>query len=284
VTGDGLEHESVQSIVNWPRVSPDGQRRAATRLDPITGVADVWVEDFDRGTRTRVTHEALSAQLPVWSPDGTRLAYLAGFSAPVLTIARADGTGTIGTLPCPRERCEPTDWSRDGRWLVVTAQTRTGSGSDVWLLPVAGGESRPVLHASYVERDARLSTDGRLVAYVSEESGRPEVSVRSLDEPPRRVVVSPGGGSQPVWARDGQALFFVDASGALRRVRVRAAADGRPELGPMTAVPVPAIGTGHWSTQYDVTPEVTRVHFLDQRSEPAPGEVGLVLGWRSILK
>jgi Tol biopolymer transport system component len=270
--------------VNWPRLSPDGRRRASARLDPITGVADVWVEDFGRGTRTRATHEALSAQLPVWSPDGTRLAYLAGFSSPVLTIAAADGSGTHATVRCPGDRCEPSDWSPDGRSLVVTVHARTGDKVDVWLLPVAGGEPRPILDASFVERDARLSPDGQLLAYVSEETGRPEVSVRRVAQPPRRIVVSPGGGSQPVWARDGRALFFVDASGALRRVPAKIAADGRPELGPATVVLVPKIGAGHRSTQYDLTPDGEAVHFLDMRSDPAPNQVGMVLGWRALVR
>jgi dipeptidyl aminopeptidase/acylaminoacyl peptidase len=285
VTGEDLQHEAVHSIVNWPRVSPDGTRRAAARLDPVTGVADLWVEDLERGTRTRVTYEPLSAQLPVWSPDSARLAYVSGFTSPTLAIAAADGTGGLGTIPCPRARCEPTDWSADGAWLVVTVRGPGNDRGDVWLLPVGGaGEPRPLLSEPYAERDARLSPDGHLLAYVSDESGRPEVSLRSLDGAPRRVVISPGGGSQPVWTRDGRKLLFVDPDGALRRVPVRIAADGRPGMGPATRLAVPPIGIGHWSTQYDLSPDEQSLHFLDGQPGASPRDIGFVLGWRGFLK
>jgi Tol biopolymer transport system component len=78
----------------------------------------------------------------------------------------------------------------------------------------------------YVERDAWISPNGRWIAYVSEEAGRPEVSVRSLLGPPHRVVISGEGGDQPVWRRDGAELFFVGLHGRLRSVSVHPGTDG----------------------------------------------------------
>jgi hypothetical protein len=47
---------------------------------------------------------------------------------------------------------------------------------------------------------------------------------------------------------------------------------------------VPPIGSGHWSTQYDVSPDGARIHFLDRKIEDAPAEFGVVVGWRELLK
>jgi len=72
-------------------------------------------------------------------------------------------------------------------------------GGDVWAVPIDQRKSpRPVLAESFNERDARVSSDGHWIAYVSDESGRPVVSVRSFSATPRRFVVSESGGDQPV--------------------------------------------------------------------------------------
>ena len=281
LSGDNLQVAPGRGIINWPRLSRDGTRLATARLDPLTGTADLWIDDLARGTRTRATHEHIAARLPVWSADGLRLAYVSGFTAPVLRVTAADGTSDGTTIPCPGKQCEPTDWSSDGQSLVV--QIPRDGQSDVWLLPVNGtGEARPLLTAPYAERDARLSHDSRLLAYVSEESGREEVSVRSLDATTRRVVVSPAGGTQPVWLRDGHTLAFVDPNGDLQLVSVRREADGRLVTGPLRRPRVPSIGAGHWFAQYDVTPE-GRLYFVERQPGASPTEIGVILGWRDLL-
>jgi eukaryotic-like serine/threonine-protein kinase len=141
-----------------------------------------------------------------------------------------------------------------------------------------------LLAEAYSERDGRVSTDGRWIAYVSDESGRPEVSVRSLLGSARRIVLSPGGGDQPVWRKDGGELFFVEPEG-----RIRALAAGRmsapdPTFGLRVALPVPPIGFGHWGTQYDVSPDGGRIYFMQRNRDAPPSIITVVLGWRSLLK
>jgi Tol biopolymer transport system component len=268
---------------NWPRISPDGTRLAYSRIDPRPGRTDVWVEDIARGVRIRASQSAL-AVVPVWSPEGDRLAYVAGsVQRGVLTISTADGTRTVGTVPCPGLRCDPSDWSADGRWILATVERE--ADQDVWLLPVDARDApRALLAQPFPERDARLSPDGRLVAYVSLETGQPEVSVQTIDGTLHRDVISVAGGSQPVWRRDGRELFFVDPDGALRAAPVSREVSGRPRFGSAVRLNVPPIGTGHWGTQYDITRDGRRIYFLDRAIDPAPAEFGVVVGWRELLK
>ena len=186
-----------------PVLAPSFPRRA-TAGPPTNrdGTPALWVEDLERGTRVRVATVGL---FPVWSPDGSRLAYVTGTrSEPQLSLIAADGTGGVTVLPCPRTHCLPTDWSPDGRSLIVNLGDKLDGKWEVWALsPDPNGSAQPLLAEPFTERDARLSPDGRWIVYVSEESGRPEVSVRSLSGPPRRIVISGGGGDQPVWRRDG---------------------------------------------------------------------------------
>jgi eukaryotic-like serine/threonine-protein kinase len=263
-TGDGERVLDETQAQNWPRVSPDGRRLARQRIDAMSGNPDIWVDDLDRGTRVRITTSPEPDMLPVWSPDGTRLAFVLGRpvgrpGARVLTIANADGSGVVRSFPC-RGECYPTDWTSDGLDLIVNVAD--AKGGDVWAMPASGtGASRPLLSAPFTERDARISPDRRWIAYVSEESGRPEVSVRNLSGPATRVVVSASGGDQPVWARDGSQLFFVNPQGRLQSVRVQRNGDAIP-FGLPVELNVPSIGFGHWGTQYDVSPDGRRIYFL----------------------
>jgi Tol biopolymer transport system component len=268
---------------NWPRLSPDGLRLARTRIDSLPGHSHVWVEDLVRGTRVRVTEPPIGL-IPVWAPDGARLAHVAGsVRRGTLTIAASDGTGVVATISCPGERCDPTDWSRDGRWLLATVYRERDQ--DVWLLPADGrGTAQPLLTQPFPERDARFSPDGRLVAYVSEESGRPEVSVQTIEAPRRRDVISVAGGDQPVWGPDGRELLLVDPQGLLRSSPVSVDASGTPSFGIPVRLDVPPIGSGHWGTQYDVSRDGRRIHFFDRRADPLPSEIGVVIGWRGLWK
>jgi Tol biopolymer transport system component len=270
---------------NWPRLSPDGQRLARQRVDRLRNTPDIWVEDLERGTKVRVTTAVQPDIRPVWSPDGRSLSYVSG-NLPfrpgkrVLNVAGADGTGVVRTLPCPGEYCEPTDWTTRGLLVNVLS----GRQADVWIVPTEGGATaEPLLAEAFTERDARMSRDGRWVAYVSEESGRPEVSVRSIAGPPKRLPVSGEGGDQPVWRSDGAELFFVDLQGHLRSVSVRWSGDGLPTFGLPSKLNVPPIGSGHWGTPYDVSPDGSRIYFLRRNDDPPPREIHVVIGWRALL-
>ena len=274
----------------WPRLSPDGRRMARQMIDPARGNPDIWVEDLQDGTLVRVTTAAGTEVLPVWSPDGRRLAYGSGSSLNErrLSLASTDGTGVTQELPCPGPDpyCEPTDWSPDGGDLIVnTRQTMNSAYGDVWRVSLAvGGSAEAILSGSFPEYDARLSPDGQWLAYVSEETGRPEVSVRAMSVPPRRLVVSNGGGSQPVWRRDGREMFYVDLDGHLRSRSVERHPRGELTLGPAVPLAVPLIGSGHWGTQYDVSPDGQRFYFIDYTAAPRPSEINVVIGWRALLK
>jgi hypothetical protein len=187
------------------------------------------------------------------------------------------------TAPCPGEYCEPTDWSHDGRELVVNV--RTARTSDIWTVPTGvGGVARPLLADAHTERDARIAPNGGWIAYVSDEAGRPEVSVRTISAASRRMVVSANGGDQPVWRRDGAELFFVNPDGRLQSAAVHWTADGLPRFGRAVELNLPTVGFGHWGTQYDVSPDGSRIYLLRRNDAPPPREIHVVMGWPALLE
>ena len=111
----------------------------------------------------------------------------------------------------------PTDWSRDGRFIIYH-QTDPKTKWDVWVLPAPGsGEAKPqpVVQTEANENAGTLSPDGRWLAYASDESGRYEVYVQSFPGGGGKRQVSTGGGNNPRWRRDGRELFYYAGDGKL---------------------------------------------------------------------
>jgi Tol biopolymer transport system component len=279
--GSNLRVEPDSQLTGSPRVSPDGRFLARSRLDALRGNPDIWVDDLERGSTVKLTTSADFDVMPVWSPDGTQVAYRTGtFDKPMIGFAASDGTGVKQTMACPKSPCEPSDWSRD-RFLVLTV-----GRTDVWTMPVGSeGQAKPLLaDPSFTERDARISPDGRWLAYVSDETGRPEVSVLSLTGPARRFVVSSGGGDQPVWRHDGAELFFVGPEHRLFAVSVRPGPNAGLSFGAATKLNVPPLRERHQDTVYDVSRDGRIVYFQQQTDLKPPREFGVVLGWRALIK
>jgi Tol biopolymer transport system component len=271
----------IAQLTGSPRVSPDGRFLARHRVDAVRSNPDIWVDDLERGSTLRLTTSADHDVMPVWSPDGTQVAYRAGtLDKPTIGVAASDGSGVKRTMSCPKSPCEPSDWSPDGRFLVLTV-----GRTDVWTMPVGSeGQAQPLLAESFRERDARISPDGRWLAHVSDETGRPEVSVRSLTGPARRFVVSSGGGDQPVWRHDGAELFFAGPEGRLFAVSVCPGPNAGLSFGAATKLNVPPLGERHQDTIYDVSLDGRIVYFQHQTDQNPPREFGVVLGWRALIR
>ena len=276
--GTNFNVRSDREVAGQTRLSPDGTHIARSVVNPLTGDADVWVEGLSAQTRVRVTTSRDLDLSPVWSPDGRHLAYRSGpFGASNLRIASADGTGVVNVLSCPDEPCHPTDWSPDGQWLLLNAR------ADVWRVEVNGGSASPLLNGSFLEHDARVSPDGRWIAYVSSESGRPEVYIRTLSAPLRRVLAS-SGGNQPVWRRDGRELFYVNLANELQVVQVQRDEDGSPVVGARVKLPIGTFGPSHMGTTFDVSPDARHVYFSHAGDPVKAPEIGVVFNWSGLIR
>jgi len=211
----------------WARVSPDGRRAAAA-----IGVAppDIWVMDLERGTRLRLTSSGGSN--PIWSPDGSRIAYNTQEEG-ILSIA-ADGSGAPEPILPRQQRMTvfPTSWFPDRKSIVATAEDRgAGRGTrnrDIWIVR-AGEKPVPLLASPADERGGAISPDGRWLAYASSASGREEVYVRALAGGGATIPVSSDGGTLPMWSPSGDAVYFLAAGPRLMRASFKS---NPPDVGP----------------------------------------------------
>jgi serine/threonine-protein kinase len=208
-------------------LSADGRRLALTvrELDR----SELWVSEIDRGNLSRLTFEGDSIE-PVWSPDGRWIAFAwaRGGRHEIFRVA-ADGSGPPERLLGGGDERFPTSFSPDGRLLAFT-EIAPGTGADLWVLPLARA-ARPFLRTGFAEERARISPDGRLIAYESDESGSMEVYVRSFPGPGGKWQISVGGGSLPAWSADGRHIVYRRGT-ALMSVELTHGGGGRLSAGP----------------------------------------------------
>jgi eukaryotic-like serine/threonine-protein kinase len=196
-----------------PEVSPDGLRVAGTRMNPATGNWDIWVVDVRTGESTRVTRQPGVDSDPMWSPDASELVYVSRRAdvQGIFRMALADGREQLlmklGPVIGGVTDVRPTGWSGDRRFVLVHSAAPE-TGYNILALPVAGGEPIPALVTPGREVNGRVSSDGRWLAYQSNDSGEDHIYIRPFLRPGRPTRVSSVPGAIPQWGRDGQELFW----------------------------------------------------------------------------
>ncbi len=255
-------------------LSPDGAR-LALKAETQAG-ADIWVKQLPDGPLSRLTfYEGIDIR-PRWAPDGESVTFLSNRSGNFdVWSRRADGTGEPEVLsPGGSSGGNPGVgfWSPDGEWMVL----RTGGRHILALRPGVDSVPLPLLTEEYDEQAPALSPDGRWLAYVSTETGSPEVFVRPFpDVDSGKWQISTDGGVQPVWAHNGRELFYIDGSRALVATQVETASSfqvGGKET--LFTLP-PGYNSGAVSILYDIAPDdqrflMYRPYQGDSQEDPGP--------------
>ena len=204
----GRAQRTIPANRPWtPRLSPDGRRLAYGAFGDGRSTSDLWVMDLDAGTTQRLTDDAGDSNDPQWNPNGSLLAYSVNAPGGKDVFVQRAGGGQARVLTSRDGMQFPSDWVRDGSALLVTDET-ANNGYDILVQPADGSPAWPYAATRANETAARISPDGRWVAYTSDESGRAEVYLDSYPKPGRRVTVSSGGGAHPVWRGDGRELYY----------------------------------------------------------------------------
>jgi Tol biopolymer transport system component len=288
VDRDGTFHPIAvpRGIYRLPRVSPDGRTIAFTAATPQQSDIDLF--DLARGSLAKLPAGGSESAL-AWAPDGQSLAVTATASG-ASGIALADLTGGLRMLvTSDRESAllRNASFSPDGTTLAYTRQT--GSPHDIWVLTLGHPPPTPYLDSAAVEHSPAFSPNGRWLAYVSDESGQPQVYVRGYPRGPR-FVVSIDGGEGPVWRRDGREIFFEGQSNTVPKLMAASVTLDGDGLRLGTPVPLfdlrsaDANGTvelyarsSNSGAEFDVMPDGQ--HFVMLRHTEPPLEIVVVPHW-----
>jgi eukaryotic-like serine/threonine-protein kinase len=277
-------------------LSPDGKRLAASKIDPRAGgETGIWLLDLLRGVSTRFTFDLAPDSAPVWSPDGSRVAFAAyRVGGNGIYQKTSNGAGKEQALvSVTGDEKLPDDWSRDGRFLLYTRQDPQ-THADLWVLPLAGdgtpsGTPTPFANTASSEEQGRFSPDTHWIAYASDESGRSEVYIQPFPAPSNggsKTPISRDGGSQPRWRRDGKELFYSSPDGKLMAVDVSEERIFNASV-PKTLFQVPVAHIGHNEgglqvLDWDVVPDGKR--FLIDTATTSSEPITVVLNWTAELK
>ena len=213
-TGKKIASIGPPEPIETMALSADG-RSVALNLIAAEGQGGLWILDTTRGTLSRLTFSPQTDLNPVWSPTGREVAFssdrLGHMDIYAAATSSTDQVKPVATSSLPKWA---NDWSPDGQFLIYEMEDPK-RGYDLWYSkpkPGGGYESTPFLCTPADERAAKFSPDGHFVAYVSNESGRPEVYVRRFPDGGGMRRISLNGGSLPSWRKDGKELFYLEGT------------------------------------------------------------------------
>ncbi len=205
-------------------LSPDGARVAA-RIDARN--LNIWLFDLARNTSTRFTSGQVPDNSPVWSRDGSRIAFFSGRATQALYVKTVSSDAKPEMLLPPALALTPWGWSPDGRFLLYSVlEAKTGK-THLWVLAMDGDRKpAPLMQTEFGETQAQFSPDGRWISYTSDESGRNEIYVRPFPVSAEggKIKVSEGGGAFARWRQDGKELLYIGLDAKMMAVDVSAAA------------------------------------------------------------
>ncbi len=258
-------------------LSPDMKKAACTINDSDAGTSDIWIQDLERDVRTRFTFGDTNEFSPVWSPDGTRIAYGVSGRFDHMYV-KPSGGGEEQLLDGAEMDEQPTDWSRDGKLIFYDANDPNSPNRwDIWVMPASGdGERRPVIQGDFNQRGGKLSPNGRWILYLSDESGRQELYVAPFPGPGGKWQISNGGAFDASWARNGSEIIYIADQVTSVPVRTDGATFEAGAAKPLMSTKIAAAGA--------IAPDGTRF-LLALRPEPERSRpVSLVLNWPALLK
>jgi serine/threonine-protein kinase len=270
-----------QSTRSWGtgRLSPDG-RRVANAIDrPDSGGQDLWVLDVERGTPTRLTF-AGNADFPVWTPDSKRIIYSGNTDGKngVYQVS-PDASGPPTLLLSTDTRVEPSSVSPDGRTLLYT---EPGKKRRIMVVTLSdkgvAGEPKPLHDTSSAETDGEISPDGRWVAYVSAESGAPDIYLHAFPSGGAKIRVSTEGANRVRWSHDGRELVYWTTPPSMSLVRVATPPGAEVRLGAPEV-----LFKGLFGTTFDVTPDPSRF-LIELTTAQIGSQLAIVTNWFEELR
>ena len=266
------------------RLSPDARTIAVTRVDHTVNMPDIWMLDVDRAVFSRFTFDPWLDVSPIWSADGRRVLFSSSRLGR-LQIFHRPARGGVVEQPLARtaDSIFPDDVTRDGRSVIYSTSLSNGQ-YDIELLRLSDQQTSSVLATRFNESQARLSPDGRWMAYSSDETGRDEIFVREFSGPAVSVQVSSQGGSEPAWRGDGQELYFLSPDDRIMSVRMNVTGSRIEASAPAGLFQVRTAGARlPYLTHYAAVADGRRFLVNAAAGDAVPPTVSVLVNWTNLI-
>jgi serine/threonine protein kinase len=258
------------------RLSPDGHRLA------VIVAGQVWVYDLRGRPPIKLTSGGYNDML-LWTPDGKRIVSTRNNSR--LLSVPADFAGATPEPVSPEGHFHPHGWSSDGRELIAVLNTYSpATGWDILGIPIhEKREPNAILRTPSDEgfAGAALSPDGRWLAYSSNATGETEIWVQPYPGPGAPIRVSPHGGVDPLWSRDGRNLYYLE-----NKKLMAVAVESGPAFNfkpPAFLFEIPELGQRYPNQSYDVAPDGRFLMIKNVSTRASAPPITVILNWTAGL-
>jgi Tol biopolymer transport system component len=257
---------------------PDGRSVAASIVDPGTSTSDLWLIDLQSGARTALTTTRGYTGAPVWSHDGTRMAYAYAPPGQLDDVYIKDlRTGKEEPVIESRAVLEhPVAWSHDDAYMLVYRGDEKENTLARWSF-VSHSLTRFVGSGT---QWAAFSPDDRYVAFTSQESGSTEVSVTTFPGGLQTWSLTTNGGRVLSWSKDGREILIATRSGQIVAYPV-STRDGFSAGQPTVLVRDIGFAAPYSTATRDHARILIRV---SPDAEKDKGEIRLMFSWQGALR
>lgn len=222
-----------------PSVSPDHREIA------FVAGGDIWTAPATGGeARLLVSHPAYDSR-PLYSPDGTRLAFASTRTGNgdiyVLTLA----TGTLKRITFDDVADQLDAWSRDGKWLYLSSGSKDVAGmNDLYRVSADGGTPMAVAADRFTQEywSAPSPTEANVLAFTGRgrtvsdwwRNGHSHIDESQIwtvrfgggDPHYEQITKDEARSAWPMWSGDGRTLYYVAHRGGAENVWAKPLAGG----------------------------------------------------------
>lgn len=276
--------KKIQSIGQLGRyydvsLSPDEKRVAYAAADEAGSTVDLWTYDLTRNVPTRLTFGAGLDFKPIWSPTGQDVYFCSDRNGAFFSIFRknVNGLGDAELVYAnDSANVVANDLTPDGSKLLFRD---SNNGNDIGILYLNDSNRVDMLaNSSFFEAMAKVSPNGKYVAYVSRESGRREVYVRKLDGSGSKWQISTENADNPRWNGDGTELYYMTNDNKIKAVKVDTRDNFKAE-NPVELFELRFQYPLDISYAYDVSSDGQRFLVNGRLTDADPGEIVVVQNW-----